>query len=135
MTTTKKTISVRLNDDAKRQVEWAARLRRQSAGAFLGTAGTEQAHSEVLAWARAEYRAGRASASEIADQTGLAVEEVMIGSDEGDLDEALDAFLASCRAAAERSGNADFKSLSEEAVRPLRAGPRRPGNTTSRTAG
>ncbi|HEY7268222.1 MAG TPA: hypothetical protein VH951_00210 [Dehalococcoidia bacterium] len=119
MTTAKKTISVRLGDDAKRQVELAARLKHQSAGAFLESAGVSQAHDLALEWARGQYRAGKASASEVAAESGLAVEEIMVESDEMEIDGALDAFLAGCRAAAEKSGNHEFLRLSEAAVRSL----------------
>ncbi|MEK7215321.1 MAG: hypothetical protein AAB289_06990, partial [Chloroflexota bacterium] len=77
MATKKRTISVRLDDAAKRQVERAATLSKQSAGAFLGRAGEEEARRALLTWAVAQHGIGRASFSELAQDTGLAVEEIM----------------------------------------------------------
>lgn len=120
MTTKKRTISVRLDDAAKRQVERAARLANQSAGAFLGRAGADHARSALLAWAAQEHRAGRASFSELAEQTGLAVEEIMDGMAAGDAGRSLDAFIACCRAVAANTGNLEFLRRAEEAVALIR---------------
>ena len=48
MATKKRTISVRLDDEAKQQVERAAKLLRQSSGAFLEKAGEERARVVLL---------------------------------------------------------------------------------------
>ena len=120
MVTKKRTISVRLDDAAKRRVERAARLLKQSSGAFLEKAGEERARHVLLAWAVDRRRRGEASFSELAAETGLAVEEIMLAMGSQGKQEALDMFLASCRTVAEASGNPDFLRLSEEAVELVR---------------
>lgn len=113
----KRTISVRINDEAKQRVERAAKLLRQSLGAFLEKAGEERARAVLLAWAAGRYRRGEASLSELAAETGLAVEEVMeaIGSD--GKEEAIEMFLASCRTVAETRHNPEFLRLGQEVVK------------------
>lgn len=121
MATTKKTISVRLDDVAKRRVERAAKLLKQSAGAFLEKAGQEHARHVLLAWAADRHRRGEASFSELADETGLAVEEIMLAVGSEGKQEALDMFLASCRTVAEARGDPDFLRLGEEAVKVVKS--------------
>lgn len=116
MPTKKRTVSVRLDDAAKLRVERAARLRRQSSGAFLEEAGDRQARQILLTWAIARYRAGESSFSELAAQTGLDIEEIMLAMDTEGRQEALTMFLASCRTVAEAAGNPNFFQLGEEAV-------------------
>ncbi len=77
MATKKQTISVRLVDSAKQRVERAAGLLKQSSSAFLGKAGEERAHQILLEWAVGRYGRGEASFSQLAGETGLAVEEIM----------------------------------------------------------
>ncbi|GEM_PF-1023476 len=117
MATKKRTISVRLDDAAKQRVERAARLLKQSAGAFLERGGEEQARHILLAWAVDQHRSGAASFSELASETGLAVEEIMLAMGSQGKEEALEMFLASCRTVAEIRGNPEFLRLAEEAVR------------------
>lgn len=128
MATKKRTISVRLDDNAKRQVERAAKLLNQSSGALLGKAGEERARQILLGWTEGRYRRGEASFSELAGETGLAVEEIMGSLGAGDQEEALDMFLASCRTVAETLGHPEFLRLGEEAVKTVRgpAGPPAP---------
>ncbi|MBI3977336.1 MAG: hypothetical protein HY331_04035 [Chloroflexi bacterium] len=116
MATRKRTISVRLDDAAKRRVERAARLLNQSAGAFLEKAGEEQAHHILLWWAVGQHRSGAASFSELAAETGLAVEEIMLAVGSQGKQEALDLFLASCRAVAEARGAPEFLRTAKEAA-------------------
>lgn len=117
MATKKPTISVRLDDIAKLRVEHAARIMNQSAGAFLEKAGQERARQVLLDWALERHRRGEASFSELAADTGLAVEEIMLALGDRGGEEALEAFLASCRTVAEISGNRDFLRLGEDAVK------------------
>ncbi len=121
MVTKKRTISVRLDDGARKLVEMAAKLSGQSSGAFVGRLAREHAHAMLMDWAVARYRSGVASLSELAGETGLAIEEIMDGlrSPEGDA-QALDAFLASCRAIAEREDDPEFLRTAEEAARTVR---------------
>lgn len=116
MATRKKTISVRLDDRAKRRVEMAARLVKQSSGAFLEKAGEERARQLLLDWAVSIYQRGEASFSELAEQTGLSVEEIMVAGGSQGKEEALQMFLASCRTVAETQGNPEFLRLGREAA-------------------
>lgn len=116
MATKKRTISVRLDDAAKKRVERAASLSKQSAGAFLERAGEEQARHILLAWTVDQHRSGEASFSELAAETGLAVEEIMLAMASQGKQEALEMFLASCRTVAEARGNPEFLRLGKEAV-------------------
>lgn len=120
MATKKQTISVRLDNAAKQQVERAARLLKQSSGAFLQKAGEEHARQVLVLWALERYRRGEASFSELAADTGLAIEEIMLAAGEDNQLEALEMFLASCRAVASASDDPDFLRLSEEAVSVVR---------------
>ncbi len=117
MTTKKRTISVRLDDRAKQRVQRAARLLRQSSGAFLEKAGEERARRVLLEWALGRYRAGQRSFSALAEETGLAVEEIMEAAGSRGREDALEMFLASCRTVAQTRGNPDFLRLGQEAAK------------------
>ena len=117
MPTRKRTISVRLDDVVKQRVERAAKLLKQSAGAFLEKAGEEQARQTLLAWAVNQHRRGEASFSELAAETGLAVEEIMLAMGSQGRQEALEMFLASCGTVAEARANPEFLRLGNEAVK------------------
>lgn len=119
MTTKKHTISVRLAPDAARRLEKAASLTRQSQGAFLEKAGDETAHRILLEWAVAQHRQGIKSFSELAEETGLVVEEIMMAIGDNGREEALDAFLASCRTVAETRDNPEFLRIAEEVAKTL----------------
>jgi uncharacterized protein (DUF1778 family) len=117
MPSKKRTISVRLDDEAKQKVEKAAKLLRQSSGAFLEKAGQERARQVLVEWAVGRYRRGEASFSELAEETGLAVEEIMEALGSRGREDALEMFLASCRTVAEARNNPEFLRLGQEAVK------------------
>jgi uncharacterized protein (DUF1778 family) len=119
MVTKKHTVSIRLTTDAARRLEKAASLTRQSPGAFLEKAGDETAHRILLEWAGAQYRQGLKSFSQLADETGLAIEEIMLRIGSHEREQALDAFLASCRTVAEARGNPDFLRVAKEVGKTL----------------
>lgn len=98
MPTNKETVSVRLPAASKRRIEQSARLQKQSAGAFLETAGKARARDVLIEWAVEKHRLGEATFSEVAQETGLSVEEIMSAPSRDDWREGLDAFIASCRA-------------------------------------
>ena len=133
MVTKKQTISVRLDAAAKQRVERAAKLRKQSSGAFLEQAGEQHARQVLLAWAVDRQERGAASFSELAAETGLAVEEIMLAVGSRGKQEGLDLFLASCRTVAEASGDPDFLRLGEEAVQVVRR--ERTGDPPGRSTG
>ena len=116
MPTKKRTLSVRLEPDAERRLGKAASLTRQSRGAFLQQAGDEAARRVLLEWAAARYRDGAASASELAQETGLAIEEIMRAAGSAGREAALEMFLASCRTIAAKHENPEFLRLGEAAV-------------------
>ena len=120
MATKKRTISVRLDDEAKQRVERAAKLLRQSSGAFLEKAGEERARQILLEWAVDRFRRGEASLSELAQETALAVEDIMDAVGSHGREEALEMFLASCRTVAEMRGNSEFLRVGQEAVKAVR---------------
>ena len=117
MPTKRRTVSVRLEPAAARRLERAAGLLRQSRGAFLEKAGEEAARRVLLEWAVASYRQGERSFSELAEETGLPVEEIMEAVGGRDREAALAMFLASCRTIAEVEASPEFLRLAEEAVR------------------
>jgi hypothetical protein len=108
---------VRLDPPTARRLERAAGLTKQSRGAFLETAGDETARRILLDWAVSCHRRGDRSFSELADETGLAVEEIMEAIGRLDRESALAMFLTSCKTVAETEDNPDFLRLGEEAVR------------------
>jgi len=122
MPTKKQTVSVRLDDTTKRRVERAARLMKQSSGAFLEKAGEEQARQVLLAWALERHRRGEASFSELAADTGLDVEQIMLAAGKKDPLLALETFLASCRTVAEAGNDPEFFRAGEEAVALVKRG-------------
>jgi predicted transcriptional regulator len=123
MPTKKLTVSVRLDPASARRLERAARLNRQSRGAFLERAGDELARRVLLEWAVTQHRAGTRSFSELAEETGLPIEEIMAAVGGPDQDAALALFLASCRAIAATEQHPEFLRLAEEAVAAVRASP------------
>ena len=122
MPSSKHTLSVRLDDDAKRRVEQAAKILKQSSGAFLGKAGEERARKVLVDWAVTRHRQGETSYSRLAEETGLAVEEIMEAAGDRDTGQALAMFLASCRTVAEAREDPEFFRLAEETVQELRGG-------------
>ena len=119
MVTKKHTVSVRLTGEAARRLAKAASLTRQSQGAFLEKAGDESAHRVLLEWAIGQYRQGAKSFSQLAEETGLAVEEIMLAVGEHGREEAIEAFLASCRTVAETQGRPDFLQTAQEVAKTL----------------
>ncbi len=121
MLSKKRTISVRLDAQAARRLEMAAKLMKQSRGAFLERAGDELARGLLLDWAVARYRRGGASFSELAEETGLAVEEIMEATGQQGQEAALEMFLASCQTIAQTQNKPEFLSLAQEAAETVRA--------------
>jgi predicted transcriptional regulator len=116
MPTTKHTVSVRLDAEAARRLEQAARLTKQSRGAFLEKAGDERARSVLLQWAVERHRNGDRGLSELAAETGLAVEEIVDALSRQGQEAALAMFLSSCRTIAQAEARPEFLRLAEEAV-------------------
>lgn len=117
MPTKKHTVSVRLDEQARRRVEKAAGIAHQSTGAFLERAGQEQARGILLGWSLDRYRSGRASLSELAEETGLAVEDIVDALGASNRAEGLEAFLASCKSVAENWNHPEFLDQAKEAAK------------------
>jgi len=96
-----KTVSVRLAPAAEHRVAKAASLLRQSRGAFLERVGDESARHVLIGWAVERYRRGDVTFSELAQETGLDVEEIMAAMGSDERRDALDSFLASCTTVSE----------------------------------
>ncbi len=124
MATKKRTVSVRVDLDGMRRLKQAAKLTKQSSGAFLGTAGEARARQVLLEWSLDRYRRGEDSLSHLASQTGLSVEEIVEAAGTSGKDEALAMFLASCRTVAETQRNPEFLRLGKEAVTSVRGAKR-----------
>ena len=120
--TQRQTVSVRLDPEQARRLKKAAGLMKQSQGAFLGRAGDEAARRTLLEWAVDRYRRGAATFSELAAETGLAVEEIMADMGDRDPGAALDTFLSMCRTVAETQDNPTFLRLAESVAARMAAG-------------
>lgn len=116
-----RTISVRLDVAASKRLDKASALMRQSRAAFLGRAGDEAARGILLDWTARRYRQGGATLSELADETGLSVEELVDHVGGRERGTALEMFLASCRTIAETQRRPRFLQLAEQAVASLAA--------------
>jgi hypothetical protein len=112
-------VSVRLDEKAAKRLAAAARLTGQSRGAFLGGAGDELARRVLLDWAKARHKDGDASFSELAERTGLSVEEIMASMPDN-VEDGLALFLASARAVARATHDAEFLAAAENAARVVR---------------
>ena len=75
----------------------------------------------LLSWSAGRYRQGEASFSELAEETGLAVEEIMESLGDQGTDQALNMFLASCRTVADLNDDPDFLRRGQEAVKAISA--------------
>ena len=116
MLSKKRTISVRLDPEAARRLDKAAELMKQSRGAFLERAGDQTARRILLDWAVTRYRQGGSSFSQLAEETGLAVEEIMEAMGQQGQEAALEMFLVSCQTVAEVQNKPEFLRLAREAV-------------------
>lgn len=114
------TISVRLNDAIQVQIARAARLLDQTPAEFLQRAGTETARQVLLAWAAGVYRDGGRTLSELAEETGLGIEEIMESLADAGHGEALDFYLVAARTAARLLGDDTFLQAAQVAVADIR---------------
>src|SRR5437588_11226315 len=106
----RESISVQLDADAARRVKKAARLSKQSESAFVQQAVEERARRVLLEWAVARHKQGTATFSELADETGLAIEEIMAAMEQ-DPEVASQQFLELCEAAAKAQDTPEFLRL------------------------
>ena len=121
MATKLKTVSVRLDNESGAQVEKAARLLRQSKGAFLARAGEAAARKVLLEWAAQQYIFETASLSELAAETALPLEGIAQAVAQQRGEEAADMYLASCRKLAETLGMPEFYGEARRAIEAVKA--------------
>ena len=119
MAARRETVAVRLDDGAAKRLAAAARITRQSRGAFLGDAGDERARRVLLDWAKGRHREGSRSFSELADETGLPLEEIMLTMGDN-AEDGLALFLASARAIARSTNDAASLTAAERAAELVR---------------
>jgi hypothetical protein len=118
-----RTVLVQLDDDRHRRIEKAAAILDESAGDFLAQAADRRAHKVLLDWAVDRYQAGDTTFGELAEETGLVVEEIMLAMGRSGRDEALDRFLDRCKALAQTHHAPALLELAERAVAQVRAEP------------
>ncbi|MGI8552524.1 MAG: hypothetical protein ACR2PL_17305 [Dehalococcoidia bacterium] len=116
MVVLKRTIPVQLDEEMERRVEKAEGLLNQSREVFLQKAADDMARKILVDWAVARRHEGMQSFSELAAETGLAVEEIIEALAAHGRDEALAMYLASGRTVSATQRNSDFLRLAEEAV-------------------
>jgi hypothetical protein len=107
-----------LDEDAARRLRKAASLNKQSQGAFLEQAGEERARQVLLKWAVARHRNHAATFAELADETGLAIEEIMAAM-QVEPSAAADLFLSMSRVVAEAQNSPEFLHLAEAVAQKL----------------
>ena len=81
---------------------------------------TATATGWLISWAIERHKRGEMSFSELAQETGLAIEEIMAAAGNTPVQE-LEMFLASCRALAEANSDPEFFRLSEDAIKAAKA--------------
>ncbi|MGD9890189.1 MAG: DUF1778 domain-containing protein [Dehalococcoidia bacterium] len=121
MSNAKQTLTVSLDERARRRLEKAAGLLNLSTSDFVTEAADERARVVLLNWAVAAYRAGDHTFSQLAAESGLAVEEIMMAMSRDGNVTVLDNFLDRCRTLAETYDNPEFLRLAEQAVARVRA--------------
>lgn len=112
----KRTIAAHLDEGSERRLETAARLMKRSRGASVQEAVDETTRRILLDWAISRHAQTLQSFSELAEETGLAVEEIMLAAGDHGRQEALEMFLTSCKTVAETQHNPEFLYLAQEAV-------------------
>lgn len=120
MSVQRATVSIHLDDKALRRLEKAADLLDQSSDTFLRHVGDEVARGIVLDWAVREYRRGERTFGELAEQTGLWIEEIMVAMADHRVDD--DAGIGSDAGANGSSTQADpaLNRAVEQAIAKLR---------------
>ncbi len=121
MTLDEQTVSIHLAPDARKRLEKAASLTRQSPATFVEQAADERARKVLLDWAVRRYREGDTTYSLLAEQTGLGVVDIMYAMGRDNVDEAAESFLARARAVAEAHNDPDLLRLAQEVVAKTRS--------------
>jgi hypothetical protein len=107
------TVTVRLTDEEYEVLRRLCVLKRTSQTGYLTHLATSQAKKELLDYAVGEYRAGRASLSELAKKTGLDVPTIMeeVARVTGEDKQALEGFLSAVKTLSQENDDPELYAL------------------------
>ena len=112
------TVTVRLTDKEYQVLRRLCTLKRTSQTGYLTHLATSQAKKELVAYAVEEYRAGRASLSELAKKTGLDVPTIMeeVAAVTGENNRAVEGFLSAVKTLSREHDDPDLYKLAVTAI-------------------
>lgn len=122
MTARRKSLSLSLDADVRRRLDKAASITKQSPEALLQKAGDEVARLILLNWATDRYREGTRTFGELAQETGLTIEEIMQAMSPQGSEAALQSFLAHWSELAEKHNRPELVQLAREAIARIQTG-------------
>lgn len=116
------TVTVRLTDEEYNVLTRLCDLQQTTRTAYLARLATQYAKQELLSYAANEYRAGRASLSELATRTGLDVPTIMeeIARITGADTQAVEGFLAAVETLSQLHSDPELYAMAKKAVRETR---------------
>lgn len=111
------TVTVRLTDEEYEVLRRLCALKRTSQTGYLTHLATSQAKKELLDYTVGEYRAGRASLSELAKKTGLDVPTIMeeVAKVTGDDKRAVEGFLSAVKTLSRENDDPELYKLAVNA--------------------
>ena len=111
------TVTVRLTDEEYEVLRRLCALRQTSQTGYLTHLATSQAKKELLAYAVDEYRAGRASLSELAKKTGFDVPTIMeaVAKVTGENKHVVEGFLAAVKTLADKNKDPELYQAAKRA--------------------
>jgi len=112
------TVTVRLTDEEHEVLRRLCALKQTSQTGYLTHLATSQAKKELLDYAVGEYRAGKASLSELAKKTGLDVPTIMdeVARVTGEDKRAVEGFLSAVKTLSEANNAPEFYTLAVKAI-------------------
>ena len=112
------TVTVRLTDEEHAVLRRLCALKQTSQTGYLTHLATSQAKKELLDYAVGEYRAGKASLSELAKKTGLDVPTIMdeVARVTGEDKRAVEGFLSAVKTLSEANNAPEFYTLAVKAI-------------------
>jgi uncharacterized protein (DUF1778 family) len=113
------TVTVRLTDEEYEVLHRLCALRQTSQTGYLTHLATSQAKKELLAYAVEEYRASRASLSELAKKTGFDVPTIMeaVAKVTGEDTQATEGFLSAVKTLADTNKDPEFYELARKVIK------------------
>jgi hypothetical protein len=111
------TVTVRLTDEEYEVLRRLCALKHTSQTGYLTHLATSQAKKELLDYTVGEYRAGRASLSELAKKTGLDVPTIMeeVAKVTGDDKRAVEGFLSAVKTLSRENEDPELYKLAVNA--------------------